>query len=215
MRVVECGACNLGDARALVFEYMAATVAETSGRPAPARIEDLPRVLRAECEDLAAAYRAPGTLLLAYAGGTAAGCAGLADRGERTAEVKRLYVRPVYRRAGIARALMARIHARAAELGFTTLLLDVMRSRTQVIEFYRRLGYRLRALSHDVARADGVPAATCRRARHSVILAPCVIWCLLAGGVPLRDGRFRRTRQHRPSTHGTAFFLPSDRVVLD
>ena len=72
-----------------------------------------------------------------------------------------------------------------------------------------------RALSHDVARADGVPAATCRRARHSVILAPCVIWCLLAGGVPLRDGRFRRTRQHRPSTHGTAFFLSSDRVVLD
>jgi putative acetyltransferase len=83
----------------------------------------------------------PGTLLLAYAGDAPAGCAGLADRGERTAEVKRLYVRPAYRRAGIARALMARIHERAAELGFTTLLLDVMRSRTQVIEFYRRLGY--------------------------------------------------------------------------
>jgi GNAT superfamily N-acetyltransferase len=132
---------NLGDARTLVFEYMAATVAETSGRAAPSRVEDLPAVLRAECEDLAAVYRAPGTLLLAYADGTPAGCAGLTDRGERTAEVKRLYVRPAYRRAGVARALMARIHARAAELGFTTLQLDVMRSRTQVIEFYRRLGY--------------------------------------------------------------------------
>jgi putative acetyltransferase len=142
MRVVECRAGNLGDARTLVFEYMAATVAETSGRAAPTRIEDLPRVLRAECEDLAAVYGHPGTLLLAYAGGAAAGCAGLADRGEHTAEVKRLYVRPGYRRAGIARALMAKVHARAAELGFTTLLLDVMRSRTQVIEFYRRLGYR-------------------------------------------------------------------------
>jgi putative acetyltransferase len=133
MRVVECGTGNLGDARTLVFE--------TSGRAAPTRIEDLPGVLRAECEDLAAVYGHPGTLLLAYAGGAAAGCAGLADRGEHTAEVKRLYVRPAYRRAGIARALMAKVHARAAELGFTTLLLDVMRSRTQVIEFYRRLGY--------------------------------------------------------------------------
>jgi GNAT superfamily N-acetyltransferase len=141
MRVVECEAGNRGDARALVFEYMAATVAETSGRAAPARVEDLPRVLRAECEDLAGVYRPPGTLLLAYADGAPAGCAGLVDRGERTAEVKRLYVRTACRGAGIARGLMAAIHSRAAELGFTTLLLDVMRSRTHVIEFYRRLGY--------------------------------------------------------------------------
>jgi GNAT superfamily N-acetyltransferase len=129
------------DGRALVFEYMAATVAETSGRAAPARIEDLPRVLRAECEDLEDAYSPPGTLLLAYARGVPAGCAGLVDRGERTAEVKRLYVRPAYRRAGIARELMIRIHSHAAGQGITTLLLDVMTSRTQAIGFYRRLGY--------------------------------------------------------------------------
>jgi GNAT superfamily N-acetyltransferase len=141
MRVVECGAADLPDARVLVFEYMAATVAETSGRAAPARVEELPAVLRAECGNLAGVYAPPGALLLAYADGTAVGCAGLVDRGEQTAEVKRLYVRPAGRGAGIARALMARIHARAAERGFTTLILDVMRSRTQVIEFYRRLGY--------------------------------------------------------------------------
>jgi GNAT superfamily N-acetyltransferase len=129
------------DARMLVFEYMAATVAETSGRAAPARIEDLPRVLRAECEDLAGVYSPPGTLLLAYAGDAPAGCVGLVDRGDHTAEVKRLYVRPAFRGAGIARALMSAIHSRAAELGFTTLLLDVMVSRVPVIEFYRRLGY--------------------------------------------------------------------------
>jgi GNAT superfamily N-acetyltransferase len=129
------------DARTLVFEYMAATVAETSGRAAPARTEDLPTVLRAECADLARVYRPPGTLLLADADGVPAGCAGLVDRGDRTAEVKRLYVRPAYRRAGIARELMIRIHSHAAEHGIATLLLDVMTTRTQVIEFYRRLGY--------------------------------------------------------------------------
>ena len=158
MNVVECMAGNLGDARTLVFEYMAATVAETSGRAAPARIEELPAILRAECADLAEVYHPPGTLLLAYADGVPAGCAGLADRGttagsgttadsgttaggERTAEVKRLYVRPAYRRAGIAHELMARIHQHAARHGITTVLLDVMASRTQAIEFYRRLGY--------------------------------------------------------------------------
>jgi GNAT superfamily N-acetyltransferase len=154
MRVVECGAGNLGDARALVFEYMAATVAETSGRAAPSRIDELPRVLRAECEDLAAVYSHPGTLLLAYAGGAPAGCAGLADRGERTAEVKRLYVRPAYRRAGIARALMARVHARAAELGFH----DPPPRRDAVTDPGHRVlpasrVHAGRALSHDVARA--------------------------------------------------------------
>ncbi len=127
-----------------MFEYMAATVAETSGRAAPARTSDLPAILRAECADLSGVYRSPGTLLLAYADGVPAGCAGLADRGQgggRDAEVKRLYVRSAYRRAGIARALMARIHQHAARQQVTTLRLDVMRSRTQVIEFYRRLGY--------------------------------------------------------------------------
>jgi len=80
MRVVECGAGNLEEARTLA-------------------------ALRAECEDLAGVYGPPGTLLLAYAGGVPAGCAGLVDRGEHTAEVKRLYVRPAFRGEGIARAL--------------------------------------------------------------------------------------------------------------
>jgi GNAT superfamily N-acetyltransferase len=129
------------DARALVFEYMAATMAEITGRAGPAVVDDLPKPLRAECRDLAAVYQDPGTLLVAYAGGEAAGCAGLAYRGERTAEVKRLYVRPARRGCGIARALMARLHSHAATHGIEQVILDVMRSRTQATGFYRRLGY--------------------------------------------------------------------------
>jgi len=129
------------DARTLVFEYMAATVAETSGRQAPAAADDLPKSLRDECARLAAVYRSPGTLLLGYAGGEAAGCAGLAYRGGRTAEVKRLYVRPAHRGQGVARALMARLHSHAATQGIEQVILDVMRSRTDATGFYRRLGY--------------------------------------------------------------------------
>ena len=55
--------------------------------------------------------------------------------------MKRLYVRPGFRRAGIARLLMAHLHRQAAQRRFARLMLDVMPTRTGVIEFYRRLGY--------------------------------------------------------------------------
>lgn len=142
VRVESASAGRYADAGQLVFEYMAATVAETSGRPAPAAPGELPWPLRNECADLAAVYRSPGTLLVAYAaGGQPAGVVGLAFRGARTAEVKRLYVRPAHRGAGVARALMAHAHAHAARHGITDLILDVMTSRTRAIALYRRLGY--------------------------------------------------------------------------
>src|SRR5690348_7809123 len=105
------------DAAALVFEYMAATQAET-GRPAPASVAELPAVLQREWRDLAGVYGAPGALLIADQGGRPAGCVGLAPLPARRAvEVRRLYVRPACRGAGIARALMDQAHDHAARLG--------------------------------------------------------------------------------------------------
>lgn len=130
-----------GDAADLVFEYMAATQAET-GRPVPAGPGELPGVLRRECRDLASVYRPPGALLIADCDGRPAGCVGLAARpGLRTLEVKRLYVRPAFRRGGIARALMSHAHEHAARHGLTRLVLDVLPAREAVIAFYRGLGY--------------------------------------------------------------------------
>ncbi len=129
------------DATALVFEYMAATQAET-GRPHPAGIGELPAVLQRECRNLPGVYRAPGALLIARCDGRPAGCVGLVSWSpERTAEVKRLYVRPDHRGQGIARTLMSHAHHHAAQRGLTKLVLDVLPSRTAVIGFYRRLGY--------------------------------------------------------------------------
>jgi GNAT superfamily N-acetyltransferase len=129
------------DATALVFEYMAATQAET-GRPVPAGIGELPAVLQNECRNLPAVYRPPGALLIAFAGQVPAGCAGLAPCfPEHTAEVRRLYVRPACRGKGIARALMSAAHHHAAQHGITRLILGVLPARTGVIGFYRLLGY--------------------------------------------------------------------------
>jgi GNAT superfamily N-acetyltransferase len=130
-----------GEAVALVFEYMAATQAET-GRPVPSDIAELPAVLRRECRSLHDVYRPPGVFLIADLDGQPAGCAGLAVLpGGRTAEVRRLYVRPAHRGHGIARTLMSHAHRHAARHGITRLILDVLPARTAVISFYRRLGY--------------------------------------------------------------------------
>jgi GNAT superfamily N-acetyltransferase len=130
-----------GDAAALVFEYMAATQAET-GQPLPAGTDELPAPLRRECGSLHDVYRPPGTFLIADHGGQPAGCVGLtALPGGHTAEIRRLYVRPAYRGNGIARVLMSRAHQHAARNGIARLILDVLPTRTAVISFYRRLGY--------------------------------------------------------------------------
>jgi GNAT superfamily N-acetyltransferase len=129
------------DAMNLVFEYIAATLAE-AGRREPASIGELPVVLRRECEDLTACYAPPGALFVAYRDGRPAGCAGLtAGPTPGAAEVKRLYVRPGYRTAGIGHLLMSHVHDQAARRGFGRLVLDVLPARTAAIGFYRRLGY--------------------------------------------------------------------------
>jgi ribosomal protein S18 acetylase RimI-like enzyme len=99
-------------------------------------------VLQRECRDLPAVYRLPGALMIADHCGQPVGCVGLAPYpDERTAEIKRLYVRPAWRRNGIARTLMNHAHHHAAQHGITRLILDVLPSRTAVISFYHRLGY--------------------------------------------------------------------------
>jgi ribosomal protein S18 acetylase RimI-like enzyme len=129
------------EAAALVFEYMAATQAET-GQPVPSGIDELPAALQHECRNLPVAYRPPGALLIADHDGSPAGCVGLAPGAVAgTAEINRLYVRPVFRRLGIAGLLMRHAHEHAARHGLTTLVLDVLPARTAVIGLYRRLGY--------------------------------------------------------------------------
>lgn len=137
VEVVEAGdPGGLRDAARLMFEYFSETAVEIE-RPVPERVADLPKGLQVECEDLAAAYPRPGLVLVAYVDGEPAGVVGLKASGE----VKRLFVRKKHRANGVGRRLMERLHERAAERGMRRIVLDVLPSRTQVIEFYRRLGY--------------------------------------------------------------------------
>ncbi len=61
-------------------------------------------------------------------------------RDSQVAEVKHLSVRPD-ERGGIGRRLLDALHSRAKENDLQRLVLDVLISRDNVINFYRRLGY--------------------------------------------------------------------------
>jgi hypothetical protein len=76
--VVSAFAGRADDATALVFEYMAATRAET-GQAVPRRDRELPAVLHPRVRDLPFTARR-GVLLIAGHGRQLAGCAGLAMR---------------------------------------------------------------------------------------------------------------------------------------
>lgn len=105
---------RMHDAERLVFEYIAMTEGE-NGRPVPRRVDDLPSVLSAECRALAAAYRAPGAMLLACVADLPVGCVGLKHLPSLGwLELKRRYVRAPARGVGSGRALMLAAHARAA-----------------------------------------------------------------------------------------------------
>ena len=64
-----------------------------------------------------------GCLLLAYEGNVA-GCACLRKIGEDVGEIKRMYVRPEYRRKGIGRSLLQAIIHKARQIGYSKIRLD-------------------------------------------------------------------------------------------
>ena len=97
-----------------------------------------------EIDGLPGEYGPPfGRLLLAIADdGEAAGCVGLRQWESRTAEMKRMYVRPVYRRRGIGKNLALAIIREAANISYERVVLDTAPTMTDAIRLYEALGFR-------------------------------------------------------------------------
>jgi len=92
--------------------------------------------------DLPGAYAPPrGALLLARVDGASAGCIALRPFDDESAEVKRLYVRDAFRRAGVGRALVSESIARARAAGFARLRLDTHSTMTPAQNLYRSFGF--------------------------------------------------------------------------
>jgi ribosomal protein S18 acetylase RimI-like enzyme len=100
----------------------------------------------AELAGLPGEYAAPmGALMLAYVDGQLAGCGAmraLADVDYPNAcEMKRLFVRPAFRRFGLGRVLVQALMDRATESGHSVLLLDTLDDMEAARGLYASLGF--------------------------------------------------------------------------
>ncbi len=95
-----------------------------------------------EIRDLPYKYGPPeGVLHLALMDGQPAGCIGLRKLDETRCEMKRLYVRPEYRRHRLGEKLVQRILQDARELGYKQMLLDTLPQLDSAIRLYQRYGF--------------------------------------------------------------------------
>jgi GNAT superfamily N-acetyltransferase len=97
----------------------------------------------ADPDHLTAADLAPpvGAFMVARLDATPVGCGGLRRYADGVGELKRMYVAPPWRGRGIARAVLGRLEARAAELGYRRLLLETGLRQPEAMGLYASAGY--------------------------------------------------------------------------
>ena len=88
-----------------------------------------------------------GLFLVAEVDGVPAACGAWRamepDAGQRkTAEIKRVYVEPGFRRRGLAQEVVARLERGAAAAGFATVVLNTGDRQPEALALYAELGYR-------------------------------------------------------------------------
>ena len=99
----------------------------------------------AEIDGLPGKYQGAlrGALIVATLHGEVCGTVALRQLSVTDAEMKRLYVRPSFRRAGVATLLEAAVATAAAALGYTRLKLDSLIRLSSALRFYEARGYQV------------------------------------------------------------------------
>lgn len=109
-----------------------------------------------ELANLPGDYAPPGgRLYLAYENDKPAGCVALRKIADDICEMKRLYVRPLYRGQGIGRRLVLELVKNAREIGYVRMRLDTLPSMKRALELYRAMGFK----PIDPYRNNPVPGA--------------------------------------------------------
>jgi GNAT superfamily N-acetyltransferase len=82
--------------------------------------------------------------------GVAAGCVVFRDFGDGAAELRRMYVRPAFRRHGLARRLLKAAETEAVVLGFRRMQFMTSSEFEGAIELYESEGFEPMELYRDV-----------------------------------------------------------------
>lgn len=122
----------LDEIRALFLEYAADLECSLNFQDFEAEIANLPYKYSKE---------EGGCLFVAKIRGEAVGCVAYKDRGGGVCEMKRLYVRPKYRRFGIGKKLAEIAVSRATKAGYAVMYLDTLDTMTNAVSLYEKLGF--------------------------------------------------------------------------
>lgn len=83
-----------------------------------------------------------GRIMLAEVDGAVAGIGCLKQLSPEIGEIKRMYVRPAFRRLGLGRLLLEKLLEEGAAIGYETIRLDSTRFMTAAHALYRSYGFR-------------------------------------------------------------------------
>jgi GNAT superfamily N-acetyltransferase len=101
-----------------------------------------PQGFSQELESLPGVYGPPGgELLLAKRGDHVLGCVALKPLAPGAAEIKRLFVRPRERKAGLGKALVTAAITTAKGLSYLEVKLDTLPEMTAAIALYKSFGF--------------------------------------------------------------------------
>lgn len=92
--------------------------------------------------DVAALERSDVSLYVAREDGVALGTAAIVDRGDGSAELKRMFVTDTARGLGVGRSLLGAIEAHARAAGIILVQLETGLPQAAAIALYERAGYR-------------------------------------------------------------------------
>lgn len=95
-----------------------------------------------ELVSLRKVYAAPrGSIILLQENDQAFGCIALRPINGKIGEVKRLYIKPAYRKNGAAARLLAILEEYAISVRYQSLKLDTLSSMVPAMTFYKKYGY--------------------------------------------------------------------------
>jgi len=83
------------------------------------------------------------TVVIAYVNDVPSGCGCFKKADYKTAEVKRMFVKPGERRLGIASSILNELEIWAKEEGFSNVILETASQQLEAIAFYKKKGYEI------------------------------------------------------------------------
>jgi DNA-binding MarR family transcriptional regulator/GNAT superfamily N-acetyltransferase len=93
-------------------------------------------------DDAVAMASGAGTFVVATSDGRPVACGGVQTLGDGVGEIKRMWVHPEWRGAGLGSRLLRHLERLAAHLGHDVVRLDTNGTLTEAIAMYERAGYR-------------------------------------------------------------------------